>query len=209
MKKIFWRLPSKIHTSLCVLSPCSQNLVMSWYCRLLYRCRHLSTWPYSLLLVVYSLVRLLFCLYTLSFVCLLVYRRFFPVQFLSQQRFSDGNSNQQGDQPNPPGFIFLVFDPWSPVSQTCNRSYLSNLPRTKNRFKKWNSSWHWRFSNPCICVEDFQVFYYLLCSPHSRHFRHKLTWHILYFLHKLEDRIKSLINRSLLFSVLFTFFVKQ
>ena len=42
----FWCLSIKIHTSRCVLSPCLQNLVISWYCRLLYRCRHLSTWPY-------------------------------------------------------------------------------------------------------------------------------------------------------------------
>ena len=47
-KKSFWYLPSEIHTSRCVLSPCSQNLAISWYCRLLYRCRHLLTWPYNL-----------------------------------------------------------------------------------------------------------------------------------------------------------------
>ena len=49
----FWYLSSRTHISLCVLSPCWQNLVITWYCRLLYRCRHLSTWPYSQFVIPY------------------------------------------------------------------------------------------------------------------------------------------------------------
>ena len=44
-KNSLWWLSSRIYISRSLLSPWSRSLVISWYCRLLYRCRHLSLLP--------------------------------------------------------------------------------------------------------------------------------------------------------------------